>query len=288
MRKDWGGVARKGAAHVRRAPAAGSASEAWRKAVGDGDRDRGVPAPHEPDQWIDEGPVRSEASAAVARGVAKPAGRSRRKELPEDVGAEVARAAGPAWAARVRERLEEASQAYSAERYRDAKRILEPLLDRTPGATPVRELYGLTLYRLGRWRDAARELGAVELLTGSLDHHPVIADCHRAQGNLTEVRRLWDELRHEGVGTETLIEGRIVMAGAMADAGDVVGAVKLLEAGPVEIKKPREHHLRLWYALAALHERAGDPTRARGLFTRLVHAQPTFADAAERLESLGG
>jgi tetratricopeptide (TPR) repeat protein len=279
---------------VRRTPPkAGSASDAWRKAS-EGDRDRGVPAAHEPDRWVDEGPVRNEASAAVARGEAAPAKKAppkrirSKKGLPQDVIADVTKVAGPLWAARVQDRLAEATEAYGAERFRDAKRVLEPLLERVPGAIPVRELYGLTLYRMGRWRDASRELGAVELLTGSVEHHPVIADCQRALGNLTEVRRLWDELRQEGVGAEILVEGRIVMAGALADAGDVVGAVRLLEEGPVEVKNPKEHHLRLWYALAALHERAGDPTRARGLFTRLVRAEPTFADAAERLQSLGG
>jgi tetratricopeptide (TPR) repeat protein len=204
------------------------------------------------------------------------------------VAAEVSAVAGPQWAARVKDRLADAARAYEAERYRDAKRILEQLLERTPGAVPVRELLGLTYYRMGKWRDAIRELGAVELLTGSVDHHPVIADCHRAMGKLDRVTELWDELRRTGAGTEVVIEGRIVMAGALADKGRVREAVALLEQGPVGVRRPQEHHLRLWYALAALYERAGDLSRARSLFARLVAAAPDFADAEQRLEAIGG
>jgi tetratricopeptide (TPR) repeat protein len=279
-------VARRGAGNVTDpgTPPPGSASAAWRKAV-QGDRDRGRPGPYEPDTWVDQGPVRAEASAAVRRG-ARP-GRAPRTLAP-DVGAEVARAAGPAWAGRVADRLAEAAQAYEAERYRDARRILEGLLERAPSSIAVRELYGLTLYRLGRWRDAVRELGAVETLTGSVDHHPVIADAQRALGNRAKVRELWDELRRAGASVDVVIEGRIVLAGSLADEGRLPEAIAVLEEGPVQVRRPQAHHLRLWYALANLYERAGDPVRARGLFGRLVAADPGFADAADRLASLGG
>jgi hypothetical protein len=78
------------------------------------------------------------------------------------------------------------------------------------------------------------------------------------------------------------------MAGALADKKRVAEAVKVLEQGPVDVRKPQEHHLRLWYALADLYEKAGDVARARSLFTRLVRADAEFADAVDRLESLGG
>ena len=201
---------------------------------------------------------------------------------------DVAKAAGPAWAARVKDRLADAARAYEAERYRDAKRILEALIERAPSEVAVRELLGLTYYRLGKWRDAIRELGAVELITGSVDHHPVVADAHRALKQFAEVERLWDELRRTGTDVATMIEGRIVMAGALADQKRIGDAVKVLEQGPVDVRKPQEHHLRLWYALADLYEQAGDVPRARSLFGRLANADPEFGDALDRLESLGG
>jgi tetratricopeptide (TPR) repeat protein len=285
----WGGVARRGARNLDE-PKPGTAAAAWRDAAAKSDRERAAKRTPRPaddrDEWIDAGPVREEASQAVARGAAPK--RSRRRTVPDEVADEVARAAGPAWAGRVKDRLAEGAKAYEAERFRDARRILEPLLERAPGAVAVRELLGLTYYRMGKWRDAIRELGAVELLTGSVDHHPVIADCHRALGHLDEVERLWDELRRTGAGIDVVIEGRIVFAGALADRGRVVDAVKVLEQGPVDVRNPQEHHLRLWYALAAQYERAGDVPHARALFGRLVFVAPDFGDARERLESLGG
>jgi tetratricopeptide (TPR) repeat protein len=287
--KQWGGVARRGTRNLETA-APGSAAAEFRKAADKAERERtekrGARSSDDQDQWIDDGPVRDEASAAVAR--AKGTRGPRKKGMPSEVAAEVGKAAGANWAERVTARLGDAARAYEAERFRDARRILEPLLERTPAAHPVRELLGLTYYRMGKWRDAIRELGAVELVSGSVDHHPVIADCHRALGQHAEVERLWDELRQMGAGVDVTIEGRIVMAGSLADQGRIADAVRLLEAGPRQVRKPQEHHLRLWYALASLYEQAGDVPRARSLFTKLVQVDPEFADALPRLESLGG
>lgn len=287
----WGGVARRGARNLDEAKP-GTAAAAWRDAAARADRDRErrrARPTDDQDTWVDAGPVRDEASAAVARGTGATKRPNRgKRDVPEEVADEVARAAGPAWAGRVKERLADATRAYESERYRDARRILEPLLERAPSAVAVRELLGLTYYRMGRWRDAIRELGAVEVVNGTVDHHPVIADCHRALGHLDDVERLWDELRQHGAGVDVVIEGRIVTAGAYADRARVADAVRLLEQGPIDVRKPQEHHLRLWYALAAMYERAGDVTRARALFLRLVKAEPQFADALDRLEALGG
>jgi hypothetical protein len=51
-------------------------------------------------------------------------------------------------------------------------------------------------------------------------------------------------------------------------------------------KRPKAHHLRLWYALADLYERAGELPRARELFERIRRHEPDFVDVAERLSSL--
>lgn len=278
--KGWGGVARRGARNLESNPPVAG------KRIGGDDRDRGAPG-GDADEWQDEGPVREEASRAVARGATAPV-RQRRpaKEIPGDVRDEVARVAGPARAARSTSRLEDAAGAYRRERYQDARRIIAPLAEQLPGSAAVRELHGLTLYRMGRWRDAIKELEALHQLTGSVDQLPVVADCYRALGQRAEVERCWDELRREGAGIEALTEMRIVLAGAVADRGDIAAGIKILGEGPVEVRKPQEHNLRLWYALAALYERAGDMPRARELFARLVHADPTFADAQERLDAV--
>ena len=291
-RKGWGAVARKGTRNLGDAPK-GSAAAAFRDAADKAEKDRAKKRarPSPSDEWVDEGPVRNEAAAAVRRGgkrVPPPPSRRRPpKPVPEPVAAEIDRSAGPAWSGRVKDRLSEAVRAYEAERYQDAKRILQGLIERAPTSVAVRELLGLTYYRMGKWRDAIRELGAVELVSGSVDHHPVIADCHRALGHLDEVERLWDDLRRTGAGADVVVEGRIVYAGALADKGRLEDALRILEQGPVDVRKPHEYHLRLWYALAALLERAGNLPRARALFERVADAAPGYADVEDRLESLG-
>jgi tetratricopeptide (TPR) repeat protein len=240
----------------------------------------------QPEEWIDDGVVRDEARKAVRRGSDAPRRARTPKELPEDVKREVAQQAGPAWAGRVQDRLQDAARAFERERFRDALRILTGLSERAPGSAAVRELHGLTLYRLGRWKAAIKELEVAELLGGSVDHHPVLMDCHRALGRHAEVERLWDDLRKGGASVETLTEGRIVLAGSLADAGKVREAVTVLEQGPVNVRKPKDHHLRLWYALAATYERAGDVPRARHLFRRVLDADPEFADVEARYDAL--
>jgi hypothetical protein len=52
------------------------------------------------------------------------------------------------------------------------------------------------------------------------------------------------------------------------------------------VKKPKDHHLRQWYALADLYERAGDIPRARDLFNRVASIDPDAFDIRERLQAL--
>ncbi len=78
------------------------------------------------------------------------------------------------------------------------------------------------------------------------------------------------------------------MAGSLADRGELAKAIALLERGPVAPRRPpAPYHLRLWYALADLYERAGDAPKARQLFTRVAEVDPELADTAERLHALG-
>ena len=155
-----------------------------------------------------------------------------------------------------------------------------------PACPEVRELAGLTLYRLGRWELAAKELEALRELTGRTDLHPVLADCHRAQQRWVDVDELWDELQASGASAAVLAEGRIVAAGALGDRGELTEAVRLLSSGFQLPRRAKEHHLRQAYALADLCERAGEIPRARELFSWLNEQDELYVDVAERLDAL--
>ena len=59
----------------------------------------------------------------------------------------------------------------------------------------------------------------------------MLADCYRALRQWPQVEELWDELREASPDAELVTEGRIVMAGSLADRDRVVDAIRLLQAG---------------------------------------------------------
>ena len=173
------------------------------------------------------------------------------------------------------------------ERFDEALPKLRSLASEAPSAASVRELYGLALYRIGRWADAARELEAFTTITHSTEQHPVIADCYRALRRWDDVERLWTELREASPSAELVSEGRIVMAGALADQGQLRQAVTLLSKGFNVPKRVQPHHLRRMYTLADLHERTGALAEARSLFRQVATIDPDFFDVVDRVRALG-
>ena len=280
MPPTWGKVARAGARTVKPAPD--------REDREPERRDRGRPPAWEPETWTKEPSPGRRPAARKPEPPAPAASRPRGRKVPKVIAQEVAGAVEPTLAPRIERRLGQAADAFERDHVADAIRILRPLSKEAPGVPAVRELTGLAFYAGGQWALAAKELEAFRALGGSVEQHPVLADCYRALKRYKAVSELWEELREASPGAALVTEGRIVAAGALADQGDVKGAIQLLERGPV---KPRRaaaaHHARLWYALADLYERAGDAPKARELFERVVAIEPALADAAERLAALG-
>jgi tetratricopeptide (TPR) repeat protein len=182
--------------------------------------------------------------------------------------------------------MADATNAYEKERFQEARRILKALAEEVPDVPAVRELYGLVLYRLGQWSAAAKQLESFRQLTGSFDQHPVLSDCYRALGRFEHADGVWTELREASPTGDLVAEGRIVAAGCLADQGDLEGAIALLEKASRRVSRPQDRHLRQWYALADLYERAGDVPRARELFARVDGADPDAFDVRARLRAL--
>ena len=289
--KSWGGVARRGVGQVREGGGPGSASAAFRSAAAEARAsDRSVEDP-QAGEWILVEEIREEAESAVGRGrSAKPSSKAKAERPPIDIDDEVrgqlTSAVGANRTDRLEKRLRDASRDFERERFADAARILRPLSEQAPGVAAVRELYGLTLYRQGKWRAAAKELEAFRSLVLTTEANPVLADCYRALRQWGKVDELWAELKDESPSAELVTEGRIVVAGSLADRRDLNGAIALLQQGWKFPKRPQDNHLRRAYALADLYERAGDVPRARDLFAQIVAVDPEFSDAGIRLRSL--
>ena len=111
-------------------------------------------------------------------------------------------------------------------------------------------------------------------------------DSYRALRKWKKVDTLWLELADVSAAPAIVTEGRIVVAGSLADRGRIKEAIRLLEKRGGDVKKVQEHHLRLWYTLGDLYERSGNLPRARALFERIGRDDPSFADVAERLAAL--
>ncbi len=187
---------------------------------------------------------------------------------------------------KARKRLMDAAGAYERERFGDARRMLDSVNRLAPDVPEVLELMGLCDYRMRQWAKAVKELNRFNEITGSVDQHPVIADCYRAMKQWADVERVWMELGAESPDPVILEEGRIVYAGAKADQGRIQDGIRLLEKAPAASKKPKIHHLRRWYALADLYERSAQLGKARRLFGEIAAFDANFGDAAARAASL--
>ena len=271
-----------------------------REAAGRGSRSGGAPASERSRSTRSESSRSSSAGkrtsrpprANVPEGLEPKKRRGRARRTPgSGTGAasardELVRALGNSRGEKANDRLRDAAHAFERERYEEARSLLRPIAEAAPQATAVRELLGLTYYRLGKWNEALRELSVFREQSGSTEQHPVLADCNRALKRHLEVEALWDELRDSSPSPDLVAEGRIVMAGSLADRGRLAEAIDLLERSHRSVKRVQIHHLRQAYVLADLYEQAGDLARAREMFRWIVASDAGFADAAERAGSI--
>lgn len=241
------------------------------------------------DVWIDEGvaDVRDEAASAAARAATN---RRSRQSRPLDPGVTadiVSQARTPRRGQQLAQRLAEAELALERDRLDDARRAITPLLREVPGIATVHEVAGLVNYRLGRWRDAVKELETAQALNPRVELLPVLADSYRGLKRWSDVERIWTTVREISPAHDVLAEARIVAAGAQADRGDLPGALRTMAKVPTRPRRVRAHHLREWYVLGDLHDRAGDPLEAVRWFERVAAADADFVDVRNRLRALG-
>lgn len=239
-------------------------------------------------RWVDEG----------AEGAPRPAGRGRQPrtiaritvdDLDARVQREVRGRHGAGRAPRVLAWLAQAAQHFEAHRYAQARSAVLAHMADLEGIGLAHEILGLSAYRLGRWQEAVRHLDlARELRPGDPSVAVVLADCHRALGRHHEVERLWAEVRAASPAPWILAEGRMTMAGSLADRGELAAAIRTMTHGTRDPRRVREHHLREWYVLADLYDRAGEVATARRLYAKILGEDARFADARERLGALGG
>jgi len=245
------------------------------------------------EDWVDEGSVRPARKAASFGPRSKGTGRPQkggRKEVRalDSVVDQFEKALGSKASPRALKRYDAALQAFEAHRYDDARKILNPMSREYSEVAAVREMLGLCLYRGGQWKRALVEFEAsLKLNPDWIFNHAVIADCHRALGEHQMVEKYWQELQEASPHPELMAEGRIVMAGSMADRRQITEALALMEKAAGDMNRPSEYHLRQWFVIADLYDKEGNVIKARQFFERIAAIDPGFVDVAERLSTLG-
>jgi tetratricopeptide (TPR) repeat protein len=209
-------------------------------------------------------------------------------ELPDDIVSELHATARPGKGPIAVKVFADAAAAFAEEDFADAIRLGEQSKHIALRSAAIRELLGLAYYRAGKYKEAARELGAFRRISGSVDQNPVLADCNRALGRPDRALELCDEVSRDRVPEAVYYEAQIVAAGALGDGGNIDAAIARLESLDLDPETAREHHLRAWYALGDALERRGRFTQARGLFEAVAGADPDLTDAPRRARRLAG
>ncbi len=240
------------------------------------------------EEWIDEGSVRDSARAAAARSSTEPSQQRREVgELDPEIAAQLSDALGAQRGARLAERLAQASEALDRERFDEAKRIAVAIAKEAPSIATAHEVAGLANYRLGRYKPAAASLEIANDLHENPETLPVLADCYRALERWSAVERVWLQIRESSPAHHILAEGRIVAAGALADRGDLAGAITLMLPATKNTKTVKDHHLRQWYVLADFYDRIGEPLKARRWFGTIAEIDRDYYDIQTRLRHIG-
>ena len=211
-----------------------------------------------------------------------PGGRGPRDPLIEEIRASTPKAKQESAIAafeHAREMLQRGRDGAAAEAASDAKRL-------APRSGAVRELYGVALYRAGRYRDALRELQAYRRMTGRLDQNHLIADSYRGLGMPDKAVPVAVEAVRSRLRDEPRAEAAIVGASALADLGRYDEALGLLRGFPSRRDEAQPWELRVWYVAGDVLQRAGRSSEAAEEFRRVVRYDAGAFDAAERLASL--
>jgi tetratricopeptide (TPR) repeat protein len=201
--------------------------------------------------------------------------------LPE-IAREIDQVAHFGRAPEVKQLFKQAGKAFDEEDWSAAVDALTEAKTKAPRSAHVRELLGLAYYRLGRWREAARELAAYRRLSDRHNRDPEYADAERALGRPEKAVDILSEFDASEVSEDVRAEAVVVRAGALCDLGRADEAVALLESAPLRPREVMPHHLRLWYALADALERAGRRTDARWWWDAIYADDPEFFDVARR------
>lgn len=209
--------------------------------------------------------------------------------LPTEIVGELRSTARPGKAGSAISRLERAAELLQRGDARGSAAEAVKAKALAPRSPSVREVLGMALYHLGRYREALSELQAYRRMSGRADQNHLIADCLRDAGRPERAVPLAEEaLASRGVPLANKAEAVIVAASALADLGRYDQALGLLRRVRTRDDVAGPEVLRVWYVMGDILERSGRPDEAARQFGKIVRHDAAAYDAAERLSQLSG
>ena len=176
--------------------------------------------------------------------------------------------------------LSEAASEYADQQFRSAHRKLLKAKNLSSRASAIRELLGLTAYRLGNWDEALRELRAFRRFTGDTTHMPVEMDALRGLERHGDVEKTWDLFMELGGHPATDSEARVVYGSYLLDRGRAKDAWNATRPKRVS-KDARAHELRRWFVAARAALELGDSDTATTLVNAVRNGDPEMPGVDE-------
>lgn len=181
--------------------------------------------------------------------------------------------------------LAEAVDAFGKEEYGIARRKLIKTKDLSPRSPAVRELLGLSAYRLEAWREALPELRAYRRFTGDTTHMPVEMDTLRALGRGVDVEKTWERFRELGGNRPTEAEARVVYGSYLLDEGRPAEAWRVTGPGRIS-HDARPYELRTWFVAARAALALDQTDAARKLAAGIRRIDPDLPGLADLMSGI--
>ena len=171
------------------------------------------------------------------------------------------------------ELLSEAASDFAAEQFRQAHRKLLKAKNLSSRASAIRELLGLTAYRLGNWEESLRELRAFRRFTGDTTHMPIEMDSLRGLKRSHDVEKTWDLFMELGGHPATDAELRVVYGSFLLDQNRAKDAWEITKPRRVT-KESKAFERRRWFVAARAAVALGDAETAHKLVDAVRAGDP--------------
>jgi len=176
--------------------------------------------------------------------------------------------------------LSEAASDFADQNFGSAHGKLTKAKQLSSRAAAIRELLGLTAYRMERWDEALKELRTFRRLAGDTTHMPIEMDVLRALGRPNDVHKTWELFRELGGSPATDAEARVVFGSFLIDEGEPRAAWSVVQPKRLT-KDASEFDRRRWYVASRAAALLGDFATATKIADALDEADASMPGLQE-------